>query len=642
MSLIGFKRWLVRLSCVIACTYFTLVAGGSECLAQKTTPVFGADFPNLDSLAVGEWWKKKPKGANAPPTMLVPRNEVIAFVLYTCQQSTLKLTAQLFPLYPDELRKVRLEVLREGEWREIASSEVVFPGWSAHFRVENWDGSQDWRYRIRHGENASFEGTVRGDLKDKAELVVATMSCNSSRTTGARPEMVDALLEMDPDLLFFAGDQTYRHTEHTAGWIEFGLQFRELMRNRPTVTIPDDHDVGHPNLWGENGKKSTLSGNADGGYFYPVEYVNMVQRQQAWHLPDPVDPAPVERDITVYFTRLKLGAFDFAILEDRKFKSAPAGKIPQMGPRPDHINDPNYDPKSIDLPGLQLLGARQMKFLDDWGNDWEAVEMKAVLSQTAFCGAVHNHGGENDRLLADLDCNGWPQTPRNEALKALRRVWGVHLCGDQHLAVVVQHGIERFRDGPFAFTSPALVNTIYGRWWHPADEKAGPNPIPNSPLPWTGDFLDGLGNPITMIAYANPTNIKDEKQRADGFGIARFNKEKRTITFECWPRFPLAESKQFAGWPITISQAENDGRQVIGVLPKVVSRAGKQPVVQVVDETTGEVVYTVRAQNNAFQPKVYSAGPFTLKAGDIQANQVLGKGLKPEAIETSTRVIEID
>ena len=283
-----------------------------------------------------------------------------------------------------------------------------------------------------------------------------------------------------------------------------------------------------------------------------------------------------------------------------------------------------------------------MKFLDDWGNDWEAVEMKAVLSQTAFCGAVHNHGGENDRLLADLDCNGWPQTPRKEALKALRRVWGVHLCGDQHLAVVVQHGIERFRDGPFAFTSPALVNTIYGRWWHPADEKAGQNPIPNSPLPWTGDFLDGLGNPITMIAYANPTNIKDEKQRADGFGIARFNKENRTITFECWPRFPLAESKQFAGWPITISQAENDGRQVIGVLPKVVSRAGKQPVVQVVDETTGEVVYTVRSQNNAFQPKVYSAGPFTLKAGDIQANQVLGEGLKPEAIETSTRVIEID
>ena len=67
----------------------------------------------------------------------------------------------------------------------------------------------------------------------------------------------------------------------------------------------------------------------------------MVQRQQSWHLPDPVDPAPVDRGISVYFTRLRVGGVDFAILEDRKFKTGPAGKIPQMGPRPDHINDPD-------------------------------------------------------------------------------------------------------------------------------------------------------------------------------------------------------------------------------------------------------------------------------------------------------------
>ncbi|MFM8904650.1 MAG: hypothetical protein ACKOIB_05320, partial [Verrucomicrobiota bacterium] len=215
---------------------------------------------------------------------------------------------------------------------------------------------------------------------------------------------------------------TYRHTEHTAGWIEFGLQFRDVMRDRPTICIPDDHDVGHPNLWGEDGKESTAPGNADGGYMFPVAYVNMVQRQQTWHLPDAFNPTPVLRDIGVYYTRLKVGGMDFAILEDRKFKSGPLGKIPQQGPRPDHITDEKYDPKSIDLPGLQLLGARQMKFLADWSADWKGVSHKAVLSATAFCGAVHMHGGKDDRLLADLDCNGWPQTARNEALRALRRV----------------------------------------------------------------------------------------------------------------------------------------------------------------------------------------------------------------------------
>ena len=56
-------------------------------------------------------------------------------------------------------------------------------------------------------------------------------------------------MKLDPDLLFFAGDQSYHHTQHTFGWLEWGLQFRDILRDRPVVAIPDDHDVGHPNLW---------------------------------------------------------------------------------------------------------------------------------------------------------------------------------------------------------------------------------------------------------------------------------------------------------------------------------------------------------------------------------------------------------
>ncbi len=420
----------------------------TQASASESSKPFGAEYPNLDSLAVGQWWTKpKPKGPNPPPDMNVPRDQVVAFALYTQQSGVLKLTAQLYPLMPDEAREVRLEFERDGRWTEAAKAPVLYPGWSAHFRVENWDASIDVPYRVRHGDHAEFSGMIRRDPIDKDLIVIANMSCNSSRTTGLRPEILENLKVQNPDLLFFAGDQTYRHTEHTAGWIEFGLQFRDVLRDRPTITTPDDHDVGHPNLWGENGRQSTLSGNADGGYQYPPAYVNLVQRQQTWHLPDPVDPAPVERGISVYFTRLRVGGVDFAILEDRKFKSGPAGKIPKMGPRPDHINDPSYDPKSIDLPGLQLLGARQQKFLDSWSEDWTGAAMKVVLSQTAFCGAVHMHGKRDERLLADLDCNGWPQTPRAEALRALRRVQAVHLCGDQHLAVTVKHGIDAFGDG---------------------------------------------------------------------------------------------------------------------------------------------------------------------------------------------------
>ena len=605
--------------------------------------LFGEGFANLESLTTGEWWKRPgnngkpaPRGRKgAPPSMNVPRDQVVAFAMYTHQGGVLKLSAQFFPLKPGEKREARLELMLPGQkkWSVAARTEVHYPGWDAHFRIEDWDNTNDVKYRVCHGEKAKFEGLIRRDPVDRDEIVVANLSCNSSRTTGPRDEIVRNLRRLNPDLLFFGGDQHYRHTEHTTGWIEFGLQYRDVIRDRPTVCIPDDHDVGHGNVWGESGKRSTIRGDADGGYRYPVKYVNQVQRQQTTSLPDPVDPEPVSRNIGVYFTRLNVGGVDFAILEDRKFKSGPAGKIPKMGPRPDHINDPKYDPNKIDLPGLQLLGPRQEKFLEDWGADWTGAEMKGVLSQTAFCGAVHMHGGRNSRLLADLDCNGWPQTPSRRALSLIRRAWAVHLCGDQHLAVVVKHGINEHGDGPYGFTGPALVNTIYGRWWHPLDEQPGPNPVPDSPLPWTGDFKDGLGNKISMMAYANPEDRSDERKRADGFGIARFNKKKREVTFECWPRFCDVEDgvkAQYPGWPITVKQEANDGRKVAGYLPEYVFADGKDYVVQVVEEASGEVLYTTRSRGGRFQPKVYSKGKHTVKIGRELPDAKTLKGVVPK------------
>ena len=605
--------------------------------AQKTQP-FGPDFPKLESKSTGQWWETQDT-----KNLIVPRDQVVAFAVYTHDRGVLKLTAQLYPLKPGETREVRLEFEQDGNWREIDKQDVIELGWSAHFRLENWDNTQNVRYRVRHGEQAEFTGLIRRDPIDKEVIVVGNLSCNSSRTPGPRPRIVENLKRQDPNLLFFAGDQSYHHTEHTYGWIEFGTQFRDILRDRPVITIPDDHDVGQANIWGENGKQATNTAGPSGGFYYPAKYVNMVQRCQTWHLPDPFDPTPIERGITVYYTNLRVGGVDFAIIEDRKFKSGPEGKIPRMGPRPDHINDPNYDRRSVDLPGLKLLGDRQLHFLHQWGQDWTGADMKCVLSQTAFCGAVHLHGTKNNRLLADLDSNAWPQTGRNKALRELRRARATHLCGDQHLSVVVKHGIEKHGDGPYAFTSPAIVNTIYGRWWHPLDEQPGPNAVLNSPLPWTGDYLDGLGNRITMLAYANPEDRKDELKRSDGYGLVRFDKKKRTITFECWPRFcDVADGDpvQFRGWPITVNMDDNDGREPIGWLPELQVEGVERPIVQVIDQA-GEVVYTVRASSNRFRPPVYAPGKYTIKLGEDKPNMHTLADVEPTADEEVVRRIKL-
>ncbi len=514
---------------------------------ERIPPVI-APFSGVDTLATNDWWNR----ANNPIIDLkVGRDSVVAFGIYTVSNNILKLSAQLYPLYPEETREVRLEIEENGNWKEIQNQNVNDIGWSALFRVENWDDSKKVKYRIRHGENASFEGLIRKNPIDKEQLALAALSCNSNKDRGMRQNFVRNINHQDPDLIFFAGDQSYDHTEHTAAWLKFGLQFRETFRNRPAITIPDDHDIGQGNLWGENGKVSTSPGSPDGGYTYSAEYVKMVERCQTAHLPDPFDPTQIKQGIGVYYTNLLWGGADFAILEDRKFKSGPEGKIPQQGPRPDHIRNPAYDPASIDLEGLTLLGDRQLNFLDDWGTQ-NSDAVKVVLSQTGFCGGAHIHGQKENRLHADLDSNGWPQTGRKKALEKIKKAGAIHIAGDQHLATVIRHGIEEFRDGPWAFVVPAIVNDYYSRWWWPENEKPGAYPNKNTSLPWTGDYLDGFNNKISMMAYANP----ESNSKGGGYGLIRFNKKENTATFECWPRYidvTRENAEQFEGWPITVS-----------------------------------------------------------------------------------------
>lgn len=547
----------------------------------------------------------------------VDRDKVICFALYTTQNKVLKLSAQLYPLEEGESREVTLELNRNGQWQAAKKQVVDEKHWMTTFRVEDWDDTKQVEYRLTHPGGASYAGVIRKNPRDKEEIVVAAFTGNSNQDRGPRQDLVDNVKAQDPDLLFFSGDQSYDHNRHYAAWLLFGRQFGEIIKDRPTVTIPDDHDVGQANLWGAAGVKAKTQAGDDGGYFKSADYVNMVQRAQCAHLPDPYDGTPVGQDITVYYTSLNIGGVDFAIIEDRKWKTGPGGLVPQQGPRPDHINDPKYDPSTVDLPEAQLLGKRQLKFLRAWGQNWQGAEMKAVLSQTIFAGGANIHGKYDSRLLADLDSNGWPQSGRNVALQEMRRAFAFHIAGDQHLATVIHHGTNQWEDAPWSFCVPSIVN-YYGRWWWPLDDSAGPG-SPERELPdlkFAGRYYDGFKNKVTMHAYANPTK---ENDNAAGHGIIRFNKANREITMECWPRHvdvTQEDAKQFPGWPIKIRQQDNYARQARGYLPKVKVLESTNPVVQVIDESVGDPVYTLRLAGSEFQPYVFHSGKYTLRVGE--------------------------
>ncbi len=581
-----------------------------------TSNSFGQKKKRIDLLAIPE----------------VTRDKVICFALYTVHDKTLKLTAQFYPLKEAEPREARLEIKRDEKWINVKNANIIERGWTAPFRVNNWDDSQKVSYRVRHGKNAIYEGVIQKNPINKNEFVIAGFTGNSINPGHGgdipKKDLVENIKKIKPDLLFFSGDQVYDHRRHYAAWLKFGRDFGEVIKNHPTVTIPDDHDVGQPNLWGHNGKKSTLPGASDGGYTMPVEYVKEVERAQTSHLPDPYDPTPINRGIGTYYTNLNWGRISFAIIEDRKFKTGPAGMIPKQGPRPDHIRNPEYDPKSVDVPQARLLGDRQLKFLDKWSQDWSNTDMKVALSQTIFCGGAHIHGKIGGRLHADLDSNGWPQTGRNKAIAYLRKAYAFHFAGDQHLGTVFHHGINEWRDSIYSFCVPSIAN-LYLRWWKPLEpgknRKSGEDPI-------LGDHLDGFNNKVTAIAVANPSPEKGGDRlttRAAGFGVTRINKQTRDVTFICWPRnvdVSAKDAKPYPGWPFTFNQLDNYGRKAVAYLPSLQIDKENQ-VVQVINEKTREIVYTLRIKGTTFRPKVFTDGSYTINVGEGTSLKSL-KGIK--------------
>jgi len=612
-----------------------LPAGRATAQAKKQPKPKPNQIPVL--LAVGDQSQIAP----------VPRDRVICFALYTVQKGTLKLSAQLYPLAEDEEHQVTLEVRDGDQWQHVAEADVHPVGWTATFRVENWDASKNAPYRVRHAGGSVYEGLIRRDPSDKDTIVAAVFTGNSPGPGGgqiSKQDVVDNIGKVDPDVLLFTGDQVYNHTQHTAHWLMFGETFGDMLRDRPTVCIPDDHDVGQGNLWGGGGRKVDV--DTKGGYTRPAEYVKLVERQQTSHLPDPYDPTPIEQGIGVYYTALNVGGIDFAIVEDRKFKSGCfdfdiVGR--GLGPRPDHIDKPDYDPKDFDVPGKKLLGDRQLEFLHQWGQDWDGAVMKAVLSQTVWSMASTYHSSSKTFYYADFDADGWPQTGRNKAVDAMRRCFAIHLCGDQHLATIVQYGIDDWRDSGWSFCVPSIAN-LWPRWWLPKQEERNREPGAQDN---TGDYLDGFGNKLTVYAHTNPyvtgRQPAELHDRMPGFGLAYFDKSKREITLQCWPRMvdptdPANRDKQYPGWPRTIHQYDNYGRKAVAWLPALNVQGPADPVLQIVDEADGQIVYTVRIQGKRFEPKVFHEGRYTIRVGEgpdrVELKGVEAAAEKPnEALE---------
>ncbi len=615
----------------------------------------------------------------------------IYFAQYTQHNGFLQLTAQLAPVSLP--LSAFLEVKEGNQWNRISEAEIEYPSYTAQFKITDWEATKKVPYRVvvelplrdntRH--TYKWSGTIAEEPIAEEKVKALVMSCNCDYGFPDQ-EVVDNAGRHEADVVMFVGDQFYErngkfrvqrdpadkaYLDYLRKWYQFGWSYRELFRHRPSICLPDDHDVYQGNLFGSGGDKVTdKPGPYDrdwGGYVMPAEWVNMVMTTQTSHMPDPYDPEPIKQGIHVFYTDWKYGGVSFGLVEDRKFKSGPQEILPEsIEVRDGFVNSTDYDISEQDFPDAELLGERQLEFLRHWVSDWsQGTEFKALVSCTPFHALQTLPNGnesngqqpglpipkpgeyvKGDERVSDMDSNAWPQNKRDDALKILRKGYSLHLNGDQHLASITQYGIDDFCDAGYQFTVPALSNIWPRRWWPPV--SGDHQPVPDQPA-YTGKFKDAFDNPMYVMAVANPrkTGMRPAElyDRAPGYGVITFDKRKRKVKMECWPRHinpELEPHGQYKGWPLSIDQINSYHPGNARYLPVLKITSEAKPIVRVTHEETGELDHVLRIGDDKYQPVVSSKGTYTVEiVDDVNKRERKLTGLEAVVDNKKQRSVEL-
>jgi len=557
-------------------------------LTGRSAQSVAGGFALVSSGPTGTFWFRDLRSSGAgveshPERALGP----IVGTLFSVAGGTLKMTAQIMPTLLQAGDSVSLQLLNgAGVWT-TRTTATIGPGFAAALRVEQWDSSTAKAYRVMHSRGGTFEGSIPAEPKP-AGMTVATLSCTKAchrptdeasrylvaldpegrqKVPGEQPvglytdknmytpyeRLIRNIQRQNPDLLCAMGDQYYETSPTRADtaaapeldflykYLLWLWSFRDITRNTPCVVLVDDHDVFQGTLFGEGGKKLAAGSQpVKGGYSKDAAWINIVQRVQCGHNPDPVDPAPALQGISVYFTRFTYGGVRFALLEDRKFKTG--GDM--------------RDDAGVVIPeaDLQLLGTRQETMLAGMAVQGSGPPT-VIVSQTMYSGMATDL---NYKAAPYKDSGGWPRTARSRAMKLMADAKAVVLAGDTHLPSLVRHV-----GGPVQFCGPA-GGTTYTRWFTPKPPLPNPGSTPN-----TGDFTDAYKNVSKVLAVSNvrvdintwinaygQPYIGDQALKEEGYGILKINTVNRTHTFQAW-RFdvdPLASgAKPMAGWPYVLS-----------------------------------------------------------------------------------------
>ena len=230
----------------------------------------------------------------------------------------MKISALTGPLGDEDNHEVELLIQDNDEWKSLGHATLDPDAWTATFRIPT--GMKRGNFRIDSsigsgvatGAKPRRTGAARSKRILRADsLRIGALTCQNDYGFPYAP-VAENLIRLDPDMLYFSGDQIYEShggyglirqpavpaiLNYLRKYYMFGWAFREAMRDRPTLCIPDDHDVFQGNIWGEGGAPMQVDvggASSNGGYIEPARMVNVVHKTNAAHHPDYYDPTPVQ------------------------------------------------------------------------------------------------------------------------------------------------------------------------------------------------------------------------------------------------------------------------------------------------------------------------------------------------------------
>lgn len=499
---------------------------------------------------------------------------------YLLSDNTVKIAAQFMPVDDDASSRsrtiARLYTKEDNaprfRYRRRASARLHRLSRTVVFSVPNWDKTKAHDYVVEtfwQGSRYVRRGKIRAEPTG-TQFKIGVFSCDFGYLF-PHVELTQKVKRHNPDMLFFAGDQIYETNDEFGNakfaeledamldylrrYYRFLLSWQRLLKDRPSIIVPDDHDVFHGDLFGHGGRRLELDvvggrrviNDRNGGYLMPGKWVRAVERTQVGVLPTAATPGvrlPI--GIRTYFTSVRYARLSFAVMEDRKFKTGP-----------DSVEMTRGRVRDLGI-GANLLGPAQEQWLDAWADDWTGHDMKIALSQTILCKATTHSGHELGRSTYTFDSGAWPIAARNRAVASLARARALSLHGDQHLGGIVRLRADEERDWErsyYGFMVPGTANGWPRAWWPRSAQGS-----------WTGRFKDDAGHDIDVLAIANPdkgSNLLARKfgdsiapgelayKKGSGYGMVTVDRRRTTAMIALY-RVGRSRDELFDGFPRTI------------------------------------------------------------------------------------------